>query len=91
MRKPKIIRKHSKRGINRFDWRTILLKNSGGISSKRVCGIIGWFVCIGILIASFIISKDVPSYGELIAITSASLLGLDSVTSIWTKQISENR
>ena len=33
---------NKKKPFNRFDWRTILLKNSGGISSKRVCGILGF-------------------------------------------------
>ena len=82
---------NKKKPFNRFDWRTILLKNSGGISSKRVCGILGWFCCLGLLIASYIIGNNVPQFGELIAITSASLLGLDSVTSIWNKSINQNQ
>lgn len=72
---------------SRFDWRTIFLKNSGGISSKRVMGILGWLCSLGILIAGFITAKEIPSFSELIAITSASLLGLDAVTSIWQKKI----
>ena len=74
---------------SRFDWRTIFVKNSGGISSKRVCGLLGWIVCLGIFLAAFILDKEVPMYGELIAITAASLLGLDSVTGIWSKQVNQ--
>lgn len=73
--------------ISRFDWRTILLKNSGGLSSKRLCGIIGWFFCIGLLVFGYIEEKEIPSFAELIAVTSAGLLGLDSITSIWNKSI----
>jgi hypothetical protein len=36
-----------------FDWRTIFLKNSGGISSKRVCGILGWLCCLSLLTFGF--------------------------------------
>ena len=46
--------------LDRFDWRTIFLKNSGGISSKRVMGILGWIVALGILIAGFITEKNIP-------------------------------
>lgn len=74
---------------SKFDWRTIFLKNSGGISSKRVMGIFGWIVALGILIAGFVTEKDIPQFAELIAITSASLLGIDCVTSIWQKNISQ--
>ncbi len=72
-----------------FDWRTIFLKNSGGISSKRVMGILGWIVVLGILIAGFISEKEIPQFAEMTAIISASLLGLDSITSIWTKNINQ--
>lgn len=74
---------------SKFDWRTIFLKNSGGISSKRVCGILGWITCLGLLIAGFITKIEIPQYAELIGILSASLLGLDSITGIWQKTITQ--
>ena len=74
---------------DKFNWRTIFQKNSGGFSSKRICGLIGWFLCLGILLTGFIFDMNIPQYGELIAITSASLLGIDSVTGIWQKQINQ--
>ena len=73
----------------KFDWRTIFVKNSGGISSKRVCGILGQICCLGLLIVGFFIEKEIPVYAEMIAITSASLLGLDSITGIWQKSINQ--
>lgn len=78
------------KSINKnFDWRTIFLKNSGGISSKRVCGILGWLCCLSLLTFGFFMEKEIPGYAELIAVTSASLLGIDSVTSIWQKTINK--
>lgn len=73
----------------RIDWRTIFMKNSGGFSSKRIMGVIGWIVSLGLLICGFILEKDIPQFAELIAVTSASLLGIDCVTSIWTKNINQ--
>ena len=73
----------------KFDWRTIFLKNSGGISSKRVCGILGWGCCLGLLISGFILEKEIPQYAEMIAVISASLLGIDSITGIWQKTVNQ--
>lgn len=70
-----------------FDWRTIFLQNSGGISSKRVCGVFGWMVCLGLLIAAYVAEKEIPGYAEMIAAISAALLGVDSITGIWQKTI----
>ena len=75
---------------NKFDWRTIFVKNSGGISSKRVMGILGWLVVLIILIFGFILDKNIPEFAEMIAITSASLLGIDCVTSIWSKSVNQS-
>lgn len=75
---------------NKFDWRTIFVKNSGGISSKRVMGILGWIVVLIILIFGFILDKNIPEFAEMIAITSASLLGIDCVTSIWSKSVNQS-
>lgn len=72
-----------------FSWKTIFQKNSGGFSSKRICGLIGWFLCLGILLTGFVFDMNIPQYGELIAVTSASLLGIDSITGIWQKSINQ--
>lgn len=76
--------------VSRFDWRTIFLKNSGGISSKRFSGLLGWLCCLGILISGFITTKEIPDYAQLIAVTSAGLLGLDSITSIFNNYSNKN-
>lgn len=73
----------------RFDWRTMFLQHSGGLSSKRICGILAWMLCLGIFLSGFIMDKEIPEYGEIIAIIAASLLGIDSITGIWQKNISK--
>ena len=75
---------------NKFSWRTIFQAHSGGFSSKRVAGVLGMGICLVILIAAFITEKPVPDFAELVYITSASLLGLDNVTGIFSKTINKS-
>ena len=55
-----------------------MLSNSEGVSSKRVLGMIG-FVCAIIFIALW--ARDLI---DLLLVTSASLVGLETVTNIFT-------
>ena len=59
---------------------------SGVVSSKRVSGFIGWLAFISICIYGTITSKQAPDITDMLAICSTSLLGLDSITTIWKKQ-----
>lgn len=52
-------------------------------SSKRICGMAGWIVCLLITIYSVIAKQDSPNTVDMLFITSTSLLGLDSVMSIF--------
>ncbi len=72
---------------NKVSWKTIFQANSGGFSSKRVFGALGMLICLGLLVASFIVDKPVPDFAELVYVTSASLLGLDNVTDIFKKSV----
>lgn len=72
----------------RFDWRTIFLANSGGLSSKRILGVLGYIVCLGLLVASFILEKDVPNFSDMVLIASTSLIGVDSFRGIFSKNTS---
>lgn len=56
------------------------------LSIKRVVGFIGFLTILGIAIYCAISKTEAPDLCELIAILSASLLGLDSVTNIWTRR-----
>ena len=56
-----------------------------GLSSKRVCGFIGWITCIIICLYCTILVVPAPDIVELLFICSSSLLGLDCITGIWKK------
>ena len=72
---------------NQFGWRSIFQAHSGGFSSKRVFGATGMMICLGLLVAGFIMDKPVPDFAELVYVTSASLMGLDNVTDIFKKSV----
>ena len=70
---------------SKFDWRTIFIANSGGLSSKRIISIFGMLTCIGIFIAAFITGKDVPEFGDAILISCISLYGVDKIPNFRSK------
>lgn len=70
---------------NKISWITMFLANSGGISSKRVAGLLGWLVCLVLFIVGFWLEKKIPEFGDYVIITSTSLLGVDSLAGIFTK------
>ena len=74
----------------KFSWKSIFQANSGGFSSKRVFGALGMIICLGLLIAAFITQKALPDFTEIVYITSASLLGLDNVTGIFSKTVNKS-
>jgi len=47
-------------------------------------------ICLGLLIAAFITQKPLPDFTEIVYITSASLLGLDNVTGIFSKTVNKS-
>ena len=71
---------------NKISWITMFLANSGGISSKRVAGLLGWLVSLVLFVLAFFSGKEVPEFGDYVIITSTSLLGVDSLTGIFTKE-----
>ena len=68
------------------NWQSIFMAKSGGFSSKRICGVVGFLVCIGIFIAAFILEKEVPTFGDMVIVTSASLIGVDAFRGIFSRQ-----
>ena len=74
---------------NKIPLVSMFLSNSGGLSSKRILGILGFLICCIIFICGFTFSKEIPEYGDILLITSASLCGLDSVTGIWKKSVNK--
>lgn len=71
--------------------KTIFLADSGGLSSKRVCGVLGWVVCLGIAIYCTITVIQAPLIVETILWCCMGLLGIDSVTKIWKTKNVDNR
>lgn len=63
--------------------KSIFLAKSGSISSKRICGVLGWLICLIVLIYCTIVNTQAPEMVETVLIMSATLLGVDSVTNIW--------
>lgn len=70
--------------------KSIFLNQPGSISSKRICGVIGWFICLGILIYCTIMVIQAPVMIDSIVIASTALLGVDSITNIWKKPPDDN-
>lgn len=54
-----------------------------GISSKRVCGVLGFLVIIFILIYCTICTIQAPIIIEPFIYAVCMLLGIDSITGIW--------
>jgi hypothetical protein len=62
-----------------------IVTSHSGISSKRVCGVLGWLVCMGIFIYCSITCKQAPTMIDSFLLACVALLGVDSVTDIWKK------
>lgn len=65
--------------------REIFSAASGRLSSKRVCGFIGVISCIILNWYCIINNVEAPEITKTIFLGSCSLIGVDSVTSIWKK------
>ena len=65
------------------DFLVKLITAHTGISSKRVCGILGFLVIIFILLYCTICSIQAPLIIEPFIYAVCMLLGIDSITGIW--------
>lgn len=68
-----------------------IFESKSEVSSKRVCGFIGWIVCNILVIYCSITNKEAPDIAEILMFCSLSLLGLDSITSIFKTKISNRK
>lgn len=64
---------------------SILSAGVDTISSKRVCGILGFLVIVFIIIYCTINVIQAPAMIDSFVYATCMLLGIDSVTSIWKK------
>lgn len=61
-----------------------MLESQSGVSSKRVCGVIGWLFVIGWITYLCITGKQAPDIAEIFLFCIMGLLGLDTIPkSIW--------
>ena len=60
-----------------------IVMSQSGVSSKRVCGLLGWITCLGVLIFCTIKVVQAPEMIDMIILAIMGLLGIDSVTGIW--------
>ena len=72
-------------------WFKDMLDAKSSVSSKRFCGVLGWLVCIGVLIYCTIHVIQAPLITEFFLLSVVGLLGVDSVTSIWKNSKNKNR
>lgn len=64
----------------------IFSASNGQLSSKRVCGVLGFIICIIILCYCTYKVIQAPTMIDMFLISSCSLLGVDSITSIWKNE-----
>lgn len=62
---------------------TKMITSHSGISSKRVCGVLGFLVIIFILIFCTVNGIQAPEMIDVFIYAICLLLGIDSVTGIW--------
>lgn len=62
-----------------------IISSNTGISSKRVCGCLGWLVSICVIIYCTITNQQAPEIMDTFILGIMGLLGIDSVTKIWKK------
>lgn len=65
-------------------WKQIIISHSG-VSSKRVCGVLGFLIVIAALIYCTLNCIQAPDMIEPFMYAICLLLGIDSVTGIWRK------
>ena len=65
--------------------KSIFLNQPNSISSKRICGVLGWLLCLGVLGYCTYNEIQAPVMIDTIIISSTALLGVDSITNIWKK------
>lgn len=61
----------------------LMITSHSGISSKRVCGVLGFLVIMFVIIFCTISNIQAPVILETFIWAVCMLLGIDSVTGIW--------
>lgn len=69
---------------------SLLSAEKGSLSSKRLCGFLGWLGCLAVLIMCTVWDREAPGMVTTIIYASTTLLGLDSVMDIWKNNNPKN-
>lgn len=70
--------------MNRFiRWIKLIVTSDSGISSKRVCGVLGFLAIMFVLIYCSIYTIQAPEMIETFIWAVCVLLGIDSLVSPW--------
>lgn len=62
---------------------SLLSAERGSLSSKRLCGLLGWLACSAVLIMCTVWDRQAPEMVNVFIYSSTVLLGVDSITDIW--------
>lgn len=66
-----------------------LFTGNKAISSKRVCGFVGWIVSVFICLWCTFSNIEAPQIADMLFICSTSLLGVEAITSIFHKSVDD--
>jgi hypothetical protein len=61
----------------------LMITSHSGISSKRVCGVLGFLVITFVIIFCTVTCIEAPAILDTFIWAVCTLLGIDSVTGIW--------
>lgn len=64
----------------------LIFKSHSGVSSKRVCGVLGFIAILFIIIFCTLTNIQAPIILEVFIWAVCALLGIDSITGIWKKK-----
>lgn len=63
----------------------LMITSHSGISSKRICGVLGFLITMFVIIFCTISNIQAPLIMDTFIWAVCMLLGIDSVTGIWKK------
>jgi hypothetical protein len=66
-----------------IDFFKLMVTSHSGISSKRVCGVLGFLVIIFVVIFCTVNGIQAPDMIDTFVYAICMLLGIDSITGIW--------
>lgn len=71
-------------------FKSLLSAERGSLSSKRLCGMLGWLVSSAVLLLCTVWDRQAPEMVNVFLYSSTVLLGVDSVAGIWKANRSDS-